>query len=205
VAQEAVQMQIERWAEMPLAQRAQATGASLLALLDAPLSIVEDPIFHNLANAFVDIGREDPQFRFGPGGCTLSRYRSRKAILDESSALSAMIVKSFASRPCVSLAIDAGTIARRHFLDIMILAPYSRLLPFLYISLENDHLTSANYGILVRQVIEELRSMGIKVRSIVGDNLPAQVSALAHWSTKSHLRGSDPFLNGIKYSPCLCP
>jgi hypothetical protein len=86
----------------------------------------------------------------------------------------------------------------------MILAPYSHLHPFLYEVYEQDALTSDDYGRIVAEVIQELRTKGVRVRSIVGDNLPAQVSSLAHWSKKSLLRGRGPDLNGVKYSPCMC-
>jgi hypothetical protein len=65
-------------------------------------------------------------------------------------------------------------------------------------------LTADDYSQLVAQAIEKLKTRGVRVRSIVGDNLTAQVSALAHWSPKSPLRGPNAFLNGVKYSPCLC-
>jgi hypothetical protein len=201
---ELTQTSIERWAGLPIEQRAQAEIASLIALVDAPLEVVEDGAFHRLLDALVDIGREDREFHFGRGQCPLTRYRTRKAMIDESTQLSDRLIAKFAQRPCVSLAIDAGTIERRHFLDVMILAPYSSLDPFLYDVFERDTLTSDDYGNLVVAVIQELKSKGVRVRSIVGDNLPAQVSALAHWSHKSRLRGFDPYLNGIKYSPCMC-
>jgi hypothetical protein len=144
-------------------------------------------------NSFVEIGREDAQFHFGPGGCTFSRYRTRKAIIDEAHILSHTILVDYVKRPCVSLIIDAGTIERRHFLDLMIFAPYSGLRPFLYDSLENERLTVDDSGQLVAQAIEELKTQGVRVRSIVGDNLPAQVSVFAHWSPKSRPRGTNAF------------
>jgi hypothetical protein len=185
-------------------QRAQVEIASLVALVDAPLEIVENGAFRRLLNAFVDIGRQDPQFQFGGERCPLTRYRTRKTMIQESVDLSARLIRAFATRPCVSLAIDAGTIERRHFLNVMLLAPYSNLKPFLYDSYEEETLTSDDYGRVIAQIIKELKTKGVRVRSIVGDNLPAQVSALAHWSKRSCLKGIDPDLNAIKYSPCMC-
>jgi hypothetical protein len=80
------------------------------------VTAVEEEAFHRLLNSLMAIGREDPQFRFDVGGCQLSRSKARKAILDEASALSARNVADFAKRPCVPLAIDAGTVERRHSL-----------------------------------------------------------------------------------------
>jgi hypothetical protein len=115
------------------------------------------------------------------------------------------LLTSFAKLPSISMAIDAGTIERRHFLDIMLLAPYTTLSPFLYDSVEQARLTAQDYGNIVADAIRTLKEVNnVDVRSIVGDNLPAQVSALAHWSPNSRLRGQGPFLNRVKYSPCLC-
>jgi hypothetical protein len=100
-----------------------AEFASFIALVDAPLEIVEDGAFHRLLAGLVDIGCEDHQFYFGGGQCPLTRYRTREAIIDESIHLSDRVIAKFAQRPYVSLVIDAGTIKRCHFLDVMILAP----------------------------------------------------------------------------------
>jgi hypothetical protein len=196
--------QIECCASLSLEQRAQAEVVSLTALLDAPLAIAEDGLFHRRLNTFAELGREDRQFRFGSRGRTLLRYRTRKTMIEESNRLSATTIAEYPERPCVSLVIDAATIERRHFLDLMVLAPYGGLRPFSDDSLEKERLTVDEYGCLIAQAMEEFRRKGIKLRSFVRDNLPAQVSAFAHWSTKSRLRWQSRFLKRIKYSHSLC-
>jgi hypothetical protein len=107
--------------------------------------------------------------------------------------------------PCVSRAIDAGTIERRPLLDITILAPYTRIKPFPDDATENETLTAKEYRTLVPTTIKELHQTNVNVRSILGDNLPAQVTALADWNSWLCLkRGNQPFLHSIKYSPCIC-
>jgi hypothetical protein len=96
-------------------------------------------------------------------------------MIDESTHQRNGVIKQFAERPCVSLAIDAGTIERRHSLDVMILASYSNLRPFLYDVYEQVVLTSADYGYMIAGIIHEMKTKGVRVRPIVGDNLPAQV------------------------------
>jgi hypothetical protein len=86
----------------------------------------------------------------------------------------------------------------------MLLVPYTILKLFLYTSVEQTRLTAGDYGNIVVNAIRDLRQAKIDVRSIVGDNLPAQISELAHCSTRSYLRGYEAFLDRIKYSPCLC-
>jgi hypothetical protein len=126
-------------------------------------------------------------------------------MIEESQTIHDGMIAKFAQMPCVSLAIDVGMIERRHFLDIMILAPHTKIKPFLYDAIENATLRAEDYGTIVATTIKELRQTNVNVRSIVGDNLPAQITVLAHWSPRSCLkRGNEPFLHGIKYSPCMC-
>jgi hypothetical protein len=73
-ARDRTQLPMDRWASLPIEQRAQAEIASLLALVDAPLHVVEGGYFHRLLNVLVDIGREDRQFQFGGERCPLKRY-----------------------------------------------------------------------------------------------------------------------------------
>jgi hypothetical protein len=129
-ARDITQRPIHRWASLPIEQRAQAEIAFLLALIDAPLHVVEGGCFHRLLNALVDIGRDDRQFPFGGQRCPLTRYRTRRAMVEESIHQRDRAIEQFPKRPCVSRTIDAGTIERRHFLDIMILAPTATYAPF---------------------------------------------------------------------------
>jgi hypothetical protein len=125
-------------------------------------------------------------------------------MIDESTHLSDRVIAKFAHKSCASLVIDAETIERRYFMDVMTLAPYNSFDLFLYDVFEKDTLTSDDYENLIVAIIQELKSEEVRVRSIAGDHLPAQVSALEHWSHKSRLRGVDSYVNGINYSPCMC-
>jgi hypothetical protein len=200
-----VQLPLDPWLSLSVSQRIQYEVATLVAITNAPLDIVENPAFHRAINAFVDIGRSEPHVRIGSEECKLTRSHTRKIIINRSQAIHEYVLTKFAQMPCVSLAIDASTIERRHILDIIILAPYSKIRPFLYGSIEESTLTAEDYGNIVTEAIKDLFQKNVHVRSIVGDNLPAQVSALAHWSSHSHLKqGEELYLHGIKYSPCMC-
>jgi hypothetical protein len=199
------QLHVDRWAALPFHQRLQIEVAALVAITDAPLEIVENELFTRVLNSLVDIGRNESRIRIGSEGCKLTRTRTRRTMVEESNHIHEEMIAKFAQMPCASFAIDAGTIERRHFLDIMILAPYSKIKPFLYDVIEKATLTADDYGNIVMTAIKELYQKGVKIRSIVGDNLPAQVTALAHWSSRSCLkRGEESYLHGIKYSPCMC-
>jgi hypothetical protein len=96
------------------------------------------------------------------------------------------------SRPAVSIAIDAGTIESRRFLDIILLALYTRLKPFLYTAVEQTRLTTGDYGNIVANAIRDLRQAKVNIRSIVGDNLPAKFlrspigARVPIWEVKKH-------------------
>jgi hypothetical protein len=89
----------------------------------------------------------------------------------------------------MTIAIDAGTIESRHFLDIVLLALAFRIRPFLYNSVGQTCLTARDSGTILADQIKDLEAIGVHVASIVGDNLPAQVSGLAHWTRTSILQG----------------
>jgi hypothetical protein len=200
-----MQLSLERWATISWHERLQIHVATLVAITGAPLEIVEDPVFVDILNSLLALGRTHPQAEVGPNGCKLYRRRTRSTMLEESERIQKTEVAKFAQMPCVSLSIDAGTIERRHFLDIILSAPYSELKPFLYTAVERESLTVEDYGNIVIEAIRELNLKNVKVRSIVGDNLPAQVAALAHWSPRSSLQlAEEPFIHGIRYSPCMC-
>jgi hypothetical protein len=199
--QHQARLPVEQWASLPFNQRLRVEVAALVAITDAPLDIVENPLFLRILDSFADIGK----IQIGSEGCKFTRGRTRNAMIEESNRMHEAMIAKFAEMPCVSLTIDAGTIERRHFLDIMLLAPYTKMKPFLYDAIEKATLTAEDYGNIVVTAIKQLHNRNVKVRSIVGDNLPAQVTALAHWSSRSCLkRCEEPFLHGIKYSPCMC-
>jgi hypothetical protein len=182
--------------------------AELVAAANAPLTFVEDPAAHRAVNHIFQFAREFPNVTVGPDGVPLSAYRTRKTMITVSDRLGKTALARFEKLPAVSITIDAGTIERRHFLDIMLMAPYTPdCPPYLYDTVEKATLSSDDYGEIVGKAILTLHNQHkIEVRSIVGDNLPAQVSALAHWSKKSRLKkkGCDPVLKRMLYSPCLC-
>jgi hypothetical protein len=194
------------WTDQSYAEKTQLCIATLAAAADAPLRFVEEPAVHSAINELLKLARQHPDLKVGPGGVALSEYRTRNTLTTAARRIQTDAVRRFSYLPAVSMTIDAGTIERRHFLDIMLLAPYTESgAPFLYDTVEVESLTSEDYGNIVAGVIQTLKDEHqIEVKSIVGDNLPAQVSALAHWSHKSRLRGTNPLLNRVKFSPCLC-
>jgi hypothetical protein len=125
-------------------------------------------------------------------------------MVEDSKKIHEALIAQFAGMPCVSLAIDAVTMERRRFLDVMVLAPYMRIKRFLCDAVERATLATDDDGTIVMAAINELAQKRVNVRSIAGDNLPAQGTALAHWTSRSCLRrAEEPYIHGIKYSPCI--
>jgi hypothetical protein len=61
---------------------------------------------------------------------------------------------------------------------MIMLAPYTTIQPFLYAAVEMSNLNAEEYGNIVLSAIKELYQNDVHIRSIVGDNLPAQISDL---------------------------
>jgi hypothetical protein len=87
----------------------------------------------------------------------------------------------------------------------MILAPYCQIgLPFLYNAVEEGSLTAVKDRSIIGNAIRDLHSDGVQITSIVGDNEPAQLTSLAHWSATFQVRAQGGTLNKIWYQAWLC-
>jgi hypothetical protein len=100
-------------------------------------------------------------------------------MIEESNRIHEAMIAKFVEMPCVSLAIDAGTIERRHFLDFVVLASEMKIKPFLDDASEKATDTAEDSRNFVTAAIRQLYQKNINFRSIVRNNLPAQVTALA--------------------------
>jgi hypothetical protein len=101
------------------------------------------------------------------------------------------------------LAIDAGTLSGRKFLNYVLCTPENK--PYLLASYEKESLTIEDYKRFTKLAVIEARNARIHIIGIVGDNLPVQIKALAHWIPTSLLRESDfSPISGMLYWPCLC-
>jgi len=200
--QNQVQIDIEAWSGLTAERQAQIEIACLIGLLDAPLSSGENPAVVGHLNHLIEIARQDPKFSFGKAGCALGRREMTTTLIDQGNRIRDAVLMEYKVEKRASMAIDAATIQGRHFLDLMLLSPVNR--PFLYDTAERGSLTQRDYGEIVIDAINSLKERGITVKSITGDNLPVQVSALAHWSKKSRLKEEGGFMAQIKYQPCMC-
>jgi hypothetical protein len=105
-------------------------------------------------------------------------------MVEESKKIDEAMIAKFAEMPCVALAIDARTMERHYFLDIMVLASCPRIKRLLYDAVESATLTAEDYGTIVLAAIKELYQKRVNVRLIVGDNLPAEVTSFVHWNSR---------------------
>jgi hypothetical protein len=169
---------------LPFEQRLQVEVSARVGITEVPLDPVENAFLHPVLNSLVDLGRSQPRVHIGSEGWKLTRARSRSTMVEESKKIDKAVIGKFAEMPCVSLAIDAGTMGRRCFLDIIVLAPYARIKPFLDDVVERAALNAEDYGTIVMAAIKELSQKRVNVRLIVGDNVRAQVTALTHWSSR---------------------
>jgi hypothetical protein len=104
----------------------------------------------------------------------------KSTMTEESNQIHEVMMAKFLEMLCVSLAIDTGTAERRHFPHIKVLAPSLKIIAFFSDAFERATLTAEDYGTIVMAAIRQLYQKNVNVRLIVRDNLPAQVTALAH-------------------------
>jgi hypothetical protein len=120
------------WNRLNAEARLQLEIGALVGITGAPLAVVELPTFRRVLEAFVPDPEGPSDARSVIRNATLTRYRTRKALTDGADIIQNRKLREFAGLPSVSLAIDAGTLEHRHFLDIMVLAPYAGVKPLLY-------------------------------------------------------------------------
>jgi hypothetical protein len=109
-------------------------------------------------------------------------------------------MKHFKEERYVSLVIDAGSIYRFHFFDIVVTSPSATSFPFLLKMETAEIFDAAFYADKLTEAIEYLKSNEITVCAIVADNLAAQQSGI-----KIALANiQDPYTASILPIRCLC-
>lgn len=106
---------------------------------------------------------------------TLSRNFARAASLIKTKILETL--RNFGN---VCLAIDAGKINGNPILDVTVVHAFSPSKPLLFRAFKEFNGSTEDYIEKVKNVIDALNDMSIKVTSIVGDNVPAQKQAFNH-------------------------
>jgi hypothetical protein len=109
---------------------------ALIAMTGAPLQLAEEQVLQRIMNVFLELGCNHRKLTVGTGEVVLSRYRTRMAMIEAGQHIYNNRIALFGSRPAVSIAIDAGTLDGRYFLDIILLAPYPGPKPFLCTAVE---------------------------------------------------------------------
>jgi hypothetical protein len=107
---------------LPLEQGCHVKVSALVGITDAPLDVAGNQLLHLVLNSFIDLGRSEPLVYIGSEGWKLSRTRTRSTTVEESKRIHEGMIAKFGEMLYVSLAINPGTIERRHFLGIMVLA-----------------------------------------------------------------------------------
>lgn len=102
----------------------------------------------------------------------------------------------------VSISLDAGSTKKTHYLVIMVQNIKMQVKPFEYKSIELNNSDADTYKLIGKQVIKSLQEENIKVCCFVGDRLPAQIKALAHWHPYSLCQEEE--FKYLLYVPCSC-
>jgi hypothetical protein len=169
--------------------------------LNLPALAVENIALWDLVNKCIKIGQQNAQKPTNLLIPTLNRANFNTVLLSLADTATSYHLRILSGEFALSLALDGATFFGRHFIDLVIL---NTLLakPFHFELLETGYKNLEHYGGAILTLLEYLKSKKIHIRHIIGDNLPVQVAALAHFSSKSVLQNSQ--FKYIRYWPCLC-
>ena len=178
--------------------------AYFLGSANLSLSKVKEDFFTTFLKQLISYGQihsTDPIDDLLP---TMYPEKIRAEMIDLSKKKFDELIIQAREEPSVCLSLDAGTLSHRHLLDFVIISPSFK--PIFYKAVEKTNITTEGYRNIVSEVLNELLNIHkVKVVAIVTDNLPVQITALAHWSPTSVLNTSnDHLIRKILFYPCLC-
>jgi hypothetical protein len=142
----------------------------LFGNLNVPLNSGGRSGVQDSLNSIIAIGRPAPHLSISDTSCSLSRRQVTRDVLEQGNEILGKILQVCHRLSPVSLVIDPGTIHRHRFLDRVLASASSGVAPFLYDVVERKRFGPAEYTDIVGDTTIALRTAGVKMKSIVGDN-----------------------------------
>ncbi|KAK8882751.1 hypothetical protein M9Y10_045392 [Tritrichomonas musculus] len=130
---------------------------------------------------------------------TLSRNFTRAA-----DSIKRNILDTLKKYENVCLAIDAGKINGNPILDVTIVHVFAPPKPLLYRAFKEFNGTTEDYISKIKDIIDELNYLSIKVTSIVGDNVPAQKQAFNSSAISKQKRYTKSIYSIPFWFSCIC-
>lgn len=203
--------------EMPIVRVLDTADLSLedhVALVCAQLNFSIRSIcsneFNDLLLHFIRAGQKSFEFGKTEKPNKIYKVRNRRQIrqriidLSKSSLLFQCQLTSL-SNP-IAAALDGGTVAHNHFVDILFNDIIHQHGTFLFKSYTMSTFTAKDYMEIGKDTIDKALEHNITVSCFVGDRLPAQMKGLDHLNPESM---QNKFFDNPKYSavlfiPCTC-
>lgn len=171
--------------------------------LDISIRSATSDIFKDLLMSIYKLGQANPKKELKSVIPLLSRKTFTKKYIENAEIIRKIQLQSFAHLPYSTLLLDAGKINGVEYLTVIL--ANTRIKPMVYFNHRYFHGTVDNYTYIVENHILKLKDLGIKISSIVGDNLPVQKSALKETSSIGMQENTDePDVHSVIFCSCMC-
>lgn len=178
--------------------------ANFIGKANLSLRTVEKDYFKEFMQGLILLGQENPTTQIEKLIPTINRKNIREEVVKAGNVRFTKNIENAHNDPAVTLSIDAGTLSHRHLIDFCLTSP--SLKPIFYESIAKPVAGVDEYKrITEEELIDIITKHHINIVAIVTDNLPVQITALAHWSPVSILNQSaNPSIKQILFYSCLC-
>lgn len=184
--------------------------ALVCAELNFSIKSITSPAFTDLLYRFIKVGQESNINGTFPLPNKIYKPPNRNKLRDKIISLSNSTLESqcqIASLAYyISVAIDGGTVAHNHFVDVMFNDTFRGTCSFLFDSYVMKTSNAEDYFKLGIKIIDEASLHKIKIISFVGDRLPSQVKGLDHLhpnSLQNTYYHTEKY-RSVLFVPCIC-
>lgn len=184
--------------------------ALVCAQLNFSIKSVCSPEFHDLLYHFIRAGQDSNKFHTYPKAYKIYQAKDRgslrKRIINLSeSTISAQCRLAAMSSP-MAAALDGGSVAHNHFVDVLLNDIIYGNGTFLFESFTLPSFNAKTYMKIGKKIIDEAANSKIILSCFVGDRLRSQVKGLDHLNPNSlqNTFYDNPIYNSVVFIPCIC-
>lgn len=183
--------------------------ALVCAQLNFSIKSVCSPEFHDLLYHFIRAGQESNKFHMYPKAYKIYQAKDRgslrKRIINLSeSTISAQCKIAAVSSP-MAAALDGGSVAHNHFVDVLFNDIIYGNGTFLFESFTLPSFNAKEYMKIGKEIIDKAANKKIVLSCFVGDRLRSQVKGLDHLNPNSlqNTFYDNPLYNSVVFIPCI--
>jgi hypothetical protein len=127
----------------------------------------------------------------------------KAAFLKVASETRSRVIAAFRQYPFIGLSIDGVTVGSRHFLNIDIVRPFSKILPFTYDLLAENSFRTAEFVDQFADLLQRISRDGLHVAGVTSDGCSFQKKALS-WRDSQSIQFRSEAFGQIVFVPCIC-